>query len=213
MLYNPPAFRESDTTALQAQMAASGLATLISVGPQGPIVSNLPLVFDAAAGAHGTLTGHLARGNPQWKESNLGVPALALFNGNDAYVSPSWYPSKQEHGKVVPTWNYSLIAARGRLEIFEDAETLRENVEKITRRFEGRFEHPWEVADAPEDFIARQLKGIVGVRLVIESVEGKAKLSQNRTPADQKSVMEALGGSGNPADQAVAAAMKARQPG
>src|ERR1700754_4017540 len=120
MLYNPPAFRQSELADLHAQIAASGLAMLISVGAQGPIVSNLPITLDTSAGPYGVIGGHLARANPQWRESDLSIPAVALFSGPDAYVSPSWYPSKQEHGKVVPTWNYSMVVARGRLEIFQD---------------------------------------------------------------------------------------------
>lgn len=211
MFYNPPAFRETELAALHAQIAASGLATLISVGPQGPIVSNLPIIFDPDAGTHGVIAGHLARGNPQWRESDLSIPAVALFMGADAYVSPNWYPSKQEHGKVVPTWNYSMIVARGQLEIFEDAAALRAQVEALTRRFEQRFERPWDVADAPEDFIARQIKGIVGVRLHIESIEGKAKLNQNRSAADQEGVIAGLAPSPRAADRDVADAMRERR--
>lgn len=210
MLYNPPAFRETDLPALQAQIAASGLTTLVSVGAQGPIVSNLPIVFDASTGPYGVIAGHLARGNPQWRESNLSIPAIAVFMGADAYVSPGWYPSKQEHGKVVPTWNYSMIVARGRLEIFEDAETLRAQVETLTKRFEARFEKPWAVSDAPEDYVARQIKGIVGIRLHIESLEGKAKLNQNKTAADQEGVAAGLSPSPRAADREVAEAMRER---
>lgn len=210
MLYNPPAFKESDLPALQAQIAASGLTTLISVGANGPIVSNLPIVFHASAGPYGTIAGHLARGNPQWRESDLSKPALALFMGADAYVSPGYYESKKEHGKVVPTWNYSMIVAHGRLEIFEDGDALRAQVETLTKRFEAGFEKPWEVSDAPEDFIARQIKGIVGIRLHIESIEGKAKLNQNRSAADQAGVIEGLSPSPRAADREVADAMKTR---
>lgn len=209
-MYIPPAFKESDLPALQAQIAASGLTTLISVGAQGPIVSNLPIIFDASAGQYGMIAGHLARANPQWCESDLSIPAIAVFMGADAYVSPSYYPSKQEHGKVVPTWNYSMIVARGRLEIFEDAEALRTQVETLTKRFEARFEAPWNVSDAPEDFIARQIKGIVGVRLHIESLEGKAKLNQNRSAADQEGVVAGLSPSPRAADREVADAMRTR---
>lgn len=209
MLYNPPAFRQADLPTLQAQIAASGLTTLISVGAQGPIVSNLPIVFDASAGPYGTIAGHLARGNPQWRESNLEIPAIAIFMGADAYVSPSWYPAKQEHGKVVPTWNYSMIVARGRLEIFEDADTLRTQLIELTKRFESRFEKPWKVSDAPEDYIQRQIKGIVGVRLHIEALEGKAKLNQNRSSADQEGVVAGLSPSERAADREVADAMRA----
>lgn len=210
MLYNPPAFRETDLVALQAQIAASGLTTLVSVGAQGPIVSNLPIVFDASAGPYGVISGHLARGNPQWRESNLSIPAIAIFMGADAYVSPGWYPSKQEHGKVVPTWNYSMIIARGRLEIFDDAETLRAQVETLTKRFEARFDKPWQVSDAPEDYVARQIKGIVGIRLHVESLEGKAKLNQNKTAADQEGVAAGLSPSPRAADREVAEAMRER---
>jgi transcriptional regulator len=210
MLYNPPAFKETDLASLQAQIAASGLTTLISVGANGPIVSNLPIIYEQTAGTYGAIAGHLARGNPQWRESDFTKPALALFMGADAYISPGWYPSKQEHGKVVPTWNYSMIVARGRLEIFEDADALRAQVETLTKRFEARFENPWEVSDAPEDFVTRQIKGIVGVRLHIESIEGKAKLSQNRTVPDQEGVLAGLSPSSSPADREVAKAMRAR---
>ncbi len=208
MLYNPPAFKETDLAALQTQIAESGLTTLISVGADGPIVSNLPIVFDPAPGQYGMIAGHIARANPQWRESDLSKPALALFMGADAYVSPGWYETKREHGKVVPTWNYSMIVARGRLEIFEDFETLRAQVETLTRRFEAGFELPWEVTDAPEDFIARQIKGIVGVRLHIESIEGKAKLSQNRAAADQEGVVAGLSISQRASDREIAEKMK-----
>jgi transcriptional regulator len=209
-MYIPPAFRESDLPALQAQIAASGLTTLISVGAQGPIVSNVPIIFDASAGQYGMISGHLARANPQWRESDLSIPAIAVFMGADAYVSPSYYPSKQEHGKVVPTWNYSMIVARGRLEIFEDADALRTQVETLTKRFEQGFEKPWEVSDAPDDFITRQIKGIVGVRLHIESLDGKAKLNQNRSAADQEGVVAGLSPSPRAADREVAHAMRER---
>jgi transcriptional regulator len=208
MFYNPPAFRQSDLAELHAQIAASGLATLISVGAQGPIVSNLPVIFDPSSGANGIIAGHLARANPQWRESDLSIPAVAVFMGADAYVSPSWYPAKQEHGKVVPTWNYSMIVARGRLEIFDDAESLRAQVEQLTKRFEQRFETPWQVSDAPEDYVRRQLKGIVGVRLHVESIEGKAKLNQNRSAADQEGVVAGLSPSPRAGDREVAAAMR-----
>lgn len=210
MLYNPPAFRETDLDALQAQIAASGLATLISVGPDGPIVSNLPIIYDISSAPYGVIAGHLARGNPQWKNSDLSKPALALFMGADAYVSPGFYASKREHGKVVPTWNYSMIVASGRLEIFEDAETLREQVETLTNRFEAGFEKPWQVSDAPDDFIAQQIRGIVGVRLHIEKIEGKSKLSQNRPAPDQEGVVSGLSPSPRAGDRDVAEAIRER---
>jgi transcriptional regulator len=212
MLYNPPHFREQDLPALHAQIQGTGLATLITVGEQGPIVSHLPMLLDPHAAPVGTLTGHLARGNPQWKASDFSKPAVAMFMGPDAYVSPNWYPSKAEHGKAVPTWNYSLIYVRGMLETFESADELRAHVTALTERFERNAPTPWKVSDAPEDYLQRQFKGIVGLRLRIETIEGKAKLSQNRTRADQDGVIAALSASERPDDRAIGGMMKERLP-
>jgi len=212
MLYNPPHFREQDLPALHAQILASGLATLITVGEHGPIVSHLPMLLEPEAAPFGTLTGHLARGNPQWQQSDFSKPAIAMFMGPDAYVSPSWYPSKAEHGKAVPTWNYSLIYVRGMLETFEGADQLRAHVTALTERFEHNAPTPWKVSDAPEDYLQRQFKGIVGLRLKIDAIEGKAKLSQNRTKADQDGVIAALSASERPDDRAIGGMMKQRLP-
>jgi transcriptional regulator len=214
MLYNPPAFRETDLAALHAQILGTGLTTLITVGDNGsipgPIVSQLPMLLDPKAGPSGTLTGHLARGNPQWKDSDFSKPAIAMFIGPDAYVSPSWYPSKAEHGKTVPTWNYSLIYVRGMIETFDDAEELRAHVTALTERFERDAPAPWKVSDAPEDYLQRQFKGIVGLRLTIDTIEGKAKLSQNRTKADQDGVIAALSASERSDDRAISGMMQQR---
>jgi len=210
MIYNPPAFRETDLAAMHAQIRHSGLATLITVGADGPIVSHLPMLLDSQPGPFGKLTGHLARANPQWKESDFSKPAIAMFMGPDAYVSPNWYPSKAEHGKAVPTWNYSMIYVRGRIETFEEAEELRAHVTALTERFEQSAPNPWQVSDAPEDYLQRQFKGIVGLRLTIDTIEGKAKLSQNRSKADQDAVVAALSGSGRANDLAVSGMMKQR---
>lgn len=212
MLYNPPAFRETDLPTLHAQILGTGFATLITVGPDGPIVSQLPMLLEPAAGAFGTLTGHLARGNPHWKDSDFSKPAIAMFMGPNAYVSPTWYPSKAEHGKAVPTWNYSVICARGTIETFESADELRAHVTALTERFEREAAEPWQVSDAPEDYLQRQFKGIVGLRLTIDSIEGKAKLSQNRTQADQDGVIAALSASERPDDRAIGGMMKQRLP-
>ncbi len=212
MLYNPPHFRETDVPALHAQILHSGLATLITVGADGPIVSQLPMLLDPQAPPYGMLTGHLSKANPQWKDSDFGKPAIAMFMGPDAYVSPNWYPSKAEHGKAVPTWNYSLIYVRGTIETFAGADELRAHVTALTERFERGLADPWKVSDAPEDYLQRQFKGIVGLRLTIDAIEGKAKLSQNRTEADRDSVAAALGASERPNDRAVASLMKQRSP-
>lgn len=212
MIYNPPAFRETDLPSMHAQISASGLATLITVGEQGPIVSHLPMLLDPATGAFGTLTGHVARANPQWKDSDFSKPAIAMFMGPDAYISPGWYPSKAEHGKVVPTWNYSAIYARGTIETFDNAAELRTHVTALSEHFERAMPKPWQVSDAPEDYLQRQFKGIVGLRLTIGAIEGKAKLSQNRAKADHDSVAAALSASERPDDRIVGRMMTRRSP-
>ena len=136
-----------------------------------------------------------------------------MFMGPDAYVSPSWYPSKAEHGKAVPTWNYSMIYVRGTIETFDEAEELRAHVTALTERFEQNAPTPWQVNDAPEEYLQRQFKGIVGLRLTINTIEGKAKLSQNRTKADQDAVIAALSASERPDDRAIGGMMKQQSPG
>ncbi len=204
MTYIPPAYREHDLARMHEHIRAVGFATLITVGADGPLVSHLPLLLDPAAGPQGALIGHLARANPQWKESDLAKLALVVFMGPDAYVSPSWYPSKHEHGRVVPTWNYRVVHVRGMLTLFEAPDELRAHVEALSDRHEARFETPWRVGDAPEDFVQRQLKGIVGLRLRITSIEGKAKLSQNRLEADRQGVIAALAQSQGLSDREMA---------
>ena len=207
MTYVPPAYREHDLPRMHEHIRASGFATLITVGPDGPLVSHLPLLLDADAGPHGELVGHLARANPQWSASDFTKPAVAMFMGPDAYVSPSWYPSKQEHGRVVPTWNYRVVHVRGTVALFDDAEALEAHVTALSDRHEARIASSWKVSDAPDDFIARQLKGIIGLRLRIASIEGKAKLSQNRAEADRQGVIAGLGASERASDRAVAELM------
>lgn len=209
MLYNPPHFRQAETDALIGEIGAgTGFATLVSNGPQGPVVSYLPLFHLPDGGPLGRLIGHVARANPHWKIADLSAPTLALFHGPDAYISPNWYPSKQEHGKAVPTWNYTVIHAVGQLVIHDDASWLRDAVTRLTDRHEGRRKEPWMVSDAPEDFIAAQLKGIVGVELVLTQIEGKKKLSQNRSAADQAGVVAGLAGEGGAGSEEVRERMR-----
>ena len=208
MLYVPPAFSFDDLAGLQAHIESVGLAMLVTVGERGPLVSHAPLLLDRKSGGAGTLLGHLAKGNPQIASSKPDCEAVAVFPGPDAYVSPGWYASKAEHGRVVPTWNYTVVHARGRLTLFEDRDRLLGVVNRLTARHESRFASPWSTADAPEAFIAAQLKGIVGFELAIEHLEGKRKLSQNRNAGDQAGVIEGLEKSADGSDRAVAAAMR-----
>lgn len=210
MLYLPPAFRETDIAALQAQIRAIGFGSLITTGKDGGIlISQFPMVLDTSVGPLGQLRCHVSRGNPQWRDSDFGKPGVAMFSGPDAYVSPSWYPSKREHGKAVPTWNYLTVCASGKLEIVDNRDALLAHVTELTELHERAFPEPWQVSDAPADYLERQLKGIVGFRLTIEALEGKKKLSQNRDAADREAVARALSASDDPRSQDVGARMQA----
>ncbi|MBW8271031.1 FMN-binding negative transcriptional regulator [Caldovatus aquaticus] len=208
-MYNPPAFREERPEALRAMLESARLALLVSNGAEGvPEASHLPLVLAPEEGPHGTLYGHLARANPHWRGLAAAGRALAVFAGPEAYVSPSFYPSKAEHGRVVPTWNYVAVHARGPVEVFDDPARLRRVVERLTERHEAGRAAPWAVSDAPEEFVRAQLRGIVGVALRIESLAGKRKLSQNRSEADRAGVVAGLAASADPRDRALAEAMR-----
>ena len=202
-MYVPPAFQENDTAALHAAIRAAKLATLITATAEGLIGTPLPMILNETEGPHGTLYGHVARANPQWKLATTG-DAMAVFMGPDAYVTPSWYATKRETGKVVPTWNYVAVHAYGPVEFFEDTERLRDVVTRLTHLHEGSRAEPWAVTDAPETFIQSQLRGIVGLRMPITRIDGKRKMSQNRSTEDRAGVVDGLSASGDAADRAVA---------
>ena len=202
-MYIPPAFRDDDLPALHATMREARLSNFVTATAEGLIASPLPLFLVPEEGAYGTLYGHLARANQQWKLPPIG-DAMALFMGPDAYVTPNWYPSKQEHGKVVPTWNYVAVHAYGPVEFFDDADRLLEVVTRLTNLHEQPFAKPWSVTDAPETFIRAQLRGIVGLRLPIARLEGKRKMSQNRNAEDRAGVAAGLAVSGRLSDRAAA---------
>jgi transcriptional regulator len=199
----PPAFRDDDAASLHATMRAAPLANFVTATAQGLIASPLPLYFDESEGEHGVIYGHLAKANPQWRLTPIG-DALAIFMGPDAYVTPSWYATKKETGTVVPTWNYVTVHASGPVEYFDDPESLLNVVRKLTVRHEGARPMPWAVSDAPPDFIAAQLRGIVGLRMPVTKLEGKRKLSQNRNAADRMGVAAGLAGSDGAGEQAMA---------
>jgi len=207
-MYVPPHFLEDDKAALHRAIGETRLATLVTLGSEGLEASHVPILLDEGEGPYGAIRGHLARANPQWRRASAETPALIMFLGPDAYVSPNWYATKRETGKVVPTWNYLAIHAYGRVEFFEDAERLRAIVTSLTQRHEGRREKPWAVSDAPEDYIQAQLRGIIGFRLPIDRLEGKWKLSQNRPEADRRGVIEGLEGEGGALESTIAQRMK-----
>jgi transcriptional regulator len=191
-MYQPAQFQESDTATIHAAIHASGLATLVTVGAAGPFASHVPMLLDTSKGKQGVLRGHLAKPNPQSTTMVAGQPALAIFLGPDAYISPSLYAAKREHGKVVPTWNFVAIHAAGPIRFFDDAESLLALVTALTQKFEENRAQPWAVSDAPADFVQAMLKGIVGFELEIATLEGKWKMSQNRPAGDKPGIVEGL---------------------
>ncbi|MDN3564551.1 FMN-binding negative transcriptional regulator [Paeniroseomonas aquatica] len=205
-MYNPAAFREDRPEILHGLIRQARLALLVSNGAGGvPDVTHLPLTLDAGAGA---LIGHVARANPHWQALRGAGRAVAIFRGAEAYVSPNWYPAKAEHHRVVPTWNYEAVHAEGPVEIIEDSARLHAIVTRLTAEKEAAQPRPWAVADAPEAFVAGQLKGIVGLVLRIEALVGKRKMSQNRAAADRDGAAAGLAASEDPRDRDAAAAIR-----
>lgn len=189
-MYTPAHFA-ADDAAVRELLADHGAADLVTATADGLLATTLPFVFDPDAGPHGALLGHLARNNDQWRIPVLGE-ALAILRGPDAYVSPSWYAAKAEHGRVVPTWNYVVVHAYGELVVHDDPAWVGALVRRLTDRHEGRRAAPWSVDDAPAAFVAGQLRAIVGVELRITRLEAKWKLSQNRSDADLDGVVAGL---------------------
>jgi transcriptional regulator len=208
-MYIPPAFAEDRPNELRDIIRAASLPLIVSstrpkTGGIHLVATHLPLMFDGER-----LIGHFARANGHWKALDPEAESLAIFAADDGYVSPSWYATKAETGRVVPTWNYEAVHAYGRLEIIQEPALILPIVTRLTRRHEDDRAHPWQVSDAPADYIASQLKGIVGVVLHISRLEGKRKLSQNRTNEDQLGVIAGLSAE-NP--DLAKAMLKAREP-
>ena len=203
-MYLPTHFQETRVPVLHALIRRHGLAVLVTMGPDGLTADHIPMELDPEPAPLGTLRGHVARANPVWRTASRDVEALAIFQGPDHYVSPAWYPTKRETGKVVPTWNYAVVHAHGPLRIVEEAAWLRRLVEQLTNRFEAGRAQPWHVTDAPEDFVATQLKAIVGIELPLTRLRGKWKVSQNRMASDRAGVVEGLRALDDPASRAMA---------
>jgi transcriptional regulator len=212
-MYLPPHFKEDRLPVLHAAIRESRLATLVTLTPGGLIASHVPMHFREQPSPNGTLLGHVARANAQWRDSSAAVEALAIFTGPEAYISPAWYPSKREDGKVVPTWNYVAIHAYGRIEFFEDPDRLLALVTTLTNSHETKRKEPWAVSDAPADYIRARLKGIVGFEMPIARLEGKWKMSQNQPAANRAGVREGLEREGGGAERAVVSVMSDVDPG
>lgn len=203
-MYQPPHFRETRLDVLRALIRAHPLGLLVSNGKDGPVADLLPFLLDADVAPRGRLRVHLARANPHWRliAQNPDAAVLVVFQGAEAYITPSWYATKRETGKVVPTWNYVVVQVRGRVRVIEDRAWLAGQIAELTQTHENNRAVPWSVEDAPAAFIDAQIKGIVGLEIAIESIEGKWKLSQNRPAADRKGVVEGLGADPKAADMA-----------
>lgn len=205
-MYTPAAFQETRLPVLHAAIEAIAFASLISSTADGLQASHVPLLLAPEEGTYGTLYGHIARRNAH--AACRGTPSLAIFLGPHAYISAGWYPGKQVHGREVPTWNYIAVHAHGILETFDDPVILRQHLRDLSNRHERDMPEPWRLDDAPADYVDLNLKAIIGLRLPIERLEGKWKLSQNRTAADREGVLAGLASLQDDASRAMAQAIR-----
>jgi transcriptional regulator len=190
-MYRPDHHRVDDLSLMHTLMRARPLAALVSGGAEGLYATHLPTVLKDD-GPYGAIEFHLARANPHWKYLAERVEALMIFQGPEGYITPNWYPSKTEHAKVVPTWNYAVVHAYGRPEVMQDRDWMQRHVAELTAQQERNETEPWALADAPETFIEAMLRGIIGFRFVITRLEGKWKMSQNRDMKDRDGVVRGL---------------------
>jgi len=192
-MYTPKHFQVGDTGEAHALMRAHPFATLVTHGPSGIVATHLPTVLKVDDGSPlGRIECHVARPNPQWRDFAADMDALMIFQGPEAYIRPGWYPSKAEHDKVVPTWNYAVVHAYGRLESVQDPAWLLAHVTELTQQQEAPYAAPWRTTDAPENYLAMMARGIVGLKFAITRLEGKVKMSQNREPRDRAGVVQGL---------------------
>lgn len=208
-MYTPRHFEQTDPAALHQLVHEHPLGLLITQDGQGVMEANpIPFLLDESPeGGPGVLRAHVARANPVWREARPDADALVVFQGPQAYISPGWYPTKAEHGKVVPTWNYLVVQARGRLVVHDDAQWLHRLVSRLSERHEAAQARPWQVGDAPADYVAQMLSAIVGIEIPLTSLTGKWKASQNRGAADRDGVAQGLRATGHEAALAMAAAV------
>lgn len=196
-MYEPTHFVEDDLETIHALIRARPLGLLISSDANDLQANAVPFILKPETGPKGTLQAHLARANPQWQHLKDGARALVVFQGQDAYVTPSWYATKKEHGKVVPTWNYAMVQVRGPVTIHDDPQWLQAQITALTDQHEQDRDNAWKVSDAPEGYIEGQKRGIVGLEISIEDMRGKWKVSQNRSASDQAGVAAGYDGQGD----------------
>lgn len=191
-MYVPAHFEESRIDVLHALLRAHPFSTLVTMSSNGINANHIPLHLIQESGKYGSLQGHVARANPMWSDLVNDVEALAIFQGPSSYITPSWYPTKQEHGKVVPTWNYVVVHAYGTLRVIDDPIWLRSQLESLTAQQEASFNKPWAVSDAPVEFTDRMIGAIVGIEILITKLTGKLKVSQNQPALNQAGVVKGL---------------------
>jgi transcriptional regulator len=211
-MYIPPSNAEHRPEVMLDYMEAHPLAALVTGSSEGLFATHLPLLVDRTRGEHGTLHGHIARANPQYRMVRDGHEALVIFSGHDAYITPAFYPSKARDGKVVPTWNYVAVHAYGTLRFVTDPAALRRHLEALTSHHESGRPQPWSVSDPPEGYVERMMGAIVGVEITITRLEGKWKMSQNRAAEDVDGVIAGLEASDDPATREVGGIVRARRP-
>lgn len=199
-MYQPAHFIETRRDVIQQLVQEHPLGLLVTNGEDGPIADPIPFMLLPDQGAHGRLVAHVARANPVWQriEQARSLPVLVVFQGPQAYVTPNWYASKQEHGKVVPTWNYAIVQARGTATVKDNRDWMHDQVSTMTNAHEKAFENPWAVEDAPDRFVEMQLRAIVGIQIDITELTGKWKMSQNKADADRIGVAEGYADQGRP---------------
>ena len=211
-MYQPKHFEESRMEVMQALVASQPLCTLVTLSDEGLVADQIPMLLRQGEGPMGTLVGHVARANPLWRETRLDMPVLVIFQGPQHYISPSWYPTKQEHGKVVPTWNYVGVQARGLLQIHDDPVWVRQQASQITDQQERASEKPWAVDDAPRDYTDSMIKAVVGISIEVTLWAGKWKVSQNQPAVNRAGVVQALEGLPGTQAQSMAAMVTAHAP-
>jgi transcriptional regulator len=198
-MYIPSQFEQPDVEVMHELIRTQSLATLVTMGSDGLNANHIPLHLSVTSEPFGVLRGHVARSNPIWSDLDSDVDALAIFHGPDAYISPSWYATKQRAGKVVPTWNYTVVHAYGRLRIIDDAVWVRAQLEALTAQNEAGLSDPWAVSDAPEDFTEKLIGAVIGIEMIIARLSGKWKVSQNQPLQNQHSVIQGLTANGQTA--------------
>lgn len=209
-MYKPRHFEETRVEVMHDLIRAHPFATLVTASPSGIDANHIPLLLRLDGSGLGTLVGHVARANPMWREHDPAAEVLAVFQGPEAYVTPSWYPTKAETGKVVPTWNYAVVHARGPMRAVEDRAWLRALLDDLTAQHEAPFPVPWTTADAPADFIDTLLGAIVGIEIPIVRLEGKWKVSQNQPARNRQGVVAGLSALGTADAAAMAELVAAR---